>query len=54
VNIGIKQNGLIHASQMGVKGMTDPSKVLKLRQQVKVTVISVDLDRGRIGLRLIK
>lgn len=54
VNIGIKQNGLIHASQMGVKGMADPSKVLKLRQQVKVTVVSVDLARGRIGLRLIK
>ena len=54
VNIGIKQNGLIHASQMGVQGMADPSKVLKLRQQVKVTVVSVDLDRGRIGLRLIK
>ncbi len=54
VDIGIKQNGLIHASQMGVKGMADPSKVLKLRQQVKVTVLSVDLDRDRIGLRLIK
>ena len=52
VDIGIKQNGLIHASQMGVKGMADPSKILKLHQQVKVTVISVDLDRGRIGLRL--
>ena len=52
VDIGIKQNGLIHASQMGVKGMADPSKVLKLHQKVKVTVISVDLDRGRIGLRL--
>ena len=54
VDIGIKQNGLIHATQMGVKGMADPSKVLKLHQQVKVTVISVDLDRERIGLRLIK
>ena len=54
VNIGIKQNGLIHASQMGVKGMADPSKVLKLRQQVKVAVVSLDLERGRIGLRLIK
>ena len=53
VDIGIKQNGLIHASQMGVKGMADPSKVLKLHQQVKVAVISVDLDRGRIGLRLL-
>ena len=54
VDFGIKQNGLIHASQMGVKGMTDPSKVLKLHQHVKVTVLSVDLDRGRIGLRLVK
>ena len=54
VDIGIKQNGLIHASQMGVKGMADPSKILKLRQQIKVQVTSVDLDRLRIGLRLIK
>ena len=54
VDIGIKQNGLIHASQMGVNGMADPSKVLKLHQKVKVTVVSVDLDRGRIGLRLMK
>ena len=54
VDIGIKQNGLIHASQMGVKGMADPSKVLKLHQQVKVIVLSVDLDRSRIGLRLLK
>ena len=54
VDIGIKQNGLIHATQMGFKGMADPSKVVKLHQQVKVSVISVDLDRERIGLRLIK
>ncbi|MBR4977578.1 MAG: RNA-binding transcriptional accessory protein [Bacteroidales bacterium] len=54
VDIGIKQNGLIHATQMGVKGMADPSKILKLHQQVKVTVISVDMDRLRIGLRLNK
>ena len=52
VDIGIKQNGLIHVSQMGVKGLADPSKVLKLHQQVKVCVISIDLDRERIGLRL--
>lgn len=54
VDVGIKQNGLIHASQMGVKGMADPSKVLKLHQQVKVTVLSVDLERSRIALRRIK
>ena len=54
VDIGIKQNGLIHATQMGFKGMADPSKIVKLHQQVKVSVISVDLDRERIGLRLLK
>ena len=54
VDIGIKQNGLIHVSQMGVKGMADPSRILKLHQKVKVSVVSVDLDRGRIGLRLMK
>lgn len=54
VDIGIKQNGLIHVSQMGVKGLQDPSKVLKLHQQVKVIVLSTDLDRMRIALRLCK
>ena len=54
VDIGLHENGLIHASQMGVKGMAVPSKVLKLRQQVTVQVISVDVERSRIGLRLVK
>ena len=54
VDIGIKQNGLVHASQMGVKGMADPSKVVKLHQHVKVMVVSVDLDRRRVSLRLLK
>ena len=50
VDIGIHENGLIHVSQLGQRGV-DPSKVLKLRQQVRVEVISVDLERKRIGLR---
>ena len=54
VDIGLHENGLIHASQMGVRGMAVPSKVLKLHQQVTVQVLSVDLERNRIGLRLIK
>ena len=54
VDVGIKQNGLIHVSQMGVKGLADPSRVLKLHQHVKVSVLSVDLDRARISLRLVK
>ena len=54
VDIGLHENGLIHASQMGVKGMAVPSKVLKLHQHVKVQVLSVDPERNRIGLRLLK
>ena len=54
VDIGLHENGLIHASQMGVKGMAVPSKVLKLHQHVTVQVLSVDLERRRIGLRLLK
>jgi uncharacterized protein len=50
VDIGIHENGLIHVSQLGQRGV-DPSKILKLRQQVRVEVISVDLERKRIGLR---
>ncbi|MBQ6283467.1 MAG: RNA-binding transcriptional accessory protein [Bacteroidales bacterium] len=47
VDIGIHENGLIHVSQMrGAK--------LKLHQKVQVSVLSVDLDRNRISLRLLK
>lgn len=52
VDLGIKPNGLIHASQMGVRGMADPSKVVKLHQHIRATVIAVDLDRKRISLKL--
>ncbi len=59
VDIGIKQNGLIHVSQMSLAGpdgrrqrISDPSKLVRLHQRVSVTVVSVDLDRQRIGLRL--
>jgi uncharacterized protein len=53
VDIGIHDNGLVHVSQMGPRG-TDPTKVVKLHQQVRVSVTAVDLDRGRISLRLMK
>ena len=59
VDIGIKQNGLIHVSQMSLAGpdgrrqrISDPSKLVRLHQKVSVTVVSIDLDRQRIGLRL--
>ncbi|MCR5352321.1 MAG: RNA-binding transcriptional accessory protein [Bacteroidales bacterium] len=53
VDIGIHDNGLVHVSQMGPRG-TDPTKVVKLHQHVRVAVTAVDLDRGRISLRLLK
>lgn len=53
VDIGLHDNGLIHVSQMGPRGV-DPTKVVKLHQQVRVTVVSVDSDRRRIGLRLVR
>ena len=54
VDIGIKQNGLIHVSKMGIKGLSDPSKVLKLHQHVMVSILSVDLERQRISLGWIR
>lgn len=53
VDIGLHDNGLVHVSQMGPRG-TDPTKVVKLHQQVRVKVLGVDLDRGRISLGLLK
>ena len=52
VDIGLHENGLVHISQMGVKGAVDPSKVLRLHEHVRVSVLGVDLDRKRISLRL--
>ena len=52
VDIGLHENGLIHVSQMGLRGI-DPTRVVKLHQHVKVRVLSVDLDRKRIGLKLL-
>ena len=54
VDIGLHENGLIHVSQMGVKGHPDPSKVLRLHQHVTVCVVNVDTERGRIALRLVR
>lgn len=52
VDIGLHENGLVHVSQMGPRG-TDPTRVVKLHQQVKVKVLGVDTDRNRISLQLI-
>jgi uncharacterized protein len=52
VDIGIKENGLIHVSEMADKFIDDPSKVVKLNQHVMVKIIDMDLVRKRIQLSL--
>ena len=54
VDIGIKQNGLIHVSNMAEKFVSNPNDILKLHQHVTVRVLEVDLKRGRIQLKLLK
>ncbi|MBR4882286.1 MAG: helix-hairpin-helix domain-containing protein, partial [Bacteroidales bacterium] len=54
VDIGIKQNGLIHVSNMAEKFVSNPNDILKLHQHVTVRVLEVDLKRGRIQLKLMK
>ncbi len=53
VDIGAKQDGLLHISQISRKFIQDPSEVLKLGQELQVKVISVDKDRKRINLTLL-
>jgi protein Tex len=52
VDIGVKQDGLVHVSQMADRYVDDPSKVVKLHQHVTVRVASVDLTRKRIQLSM--
>ena len=54
VDVGLHENGLIHVSQMGVRGHAEPSKILKLHQRIRVSVLDVDLERKRISLRLLR
>jgi uncharacterized protein len=53
VDIGIKQNGLIHVSNMADRFVSNPNEILKLHQHVKVKVLEVDIKRGRIQLKLL-
>jgi uncharacterized protein len=52
VDIGVKQDGLVHVSEISHRYITDPAEVLKLNQQVRVKVTSVDAARKRIGLSI--
>jgi uncharacterized protein len=52
VDIGIKQDGLVHVSNLSRTYVTDPSTIVKLHQHVMVKVIAVDIERKRIQLSM--
>ncbi len=54
VNIGIKENGLIHKSQLAESFVTDPSQFISIHDHVFVEVLEVDTTRKRIGLKKVK
>jgi len=51
VNIGIKENGLIHKSQLAEGYVSDPTEVISIHEQVRVEVLEIDVERKRIGLK---
>lgn len=52
VDIGVHQDGLVHISQLSNTFIDDPNKVVKVQQQVMVTVTEVDAQRKRIALSM--
>jgi len=52
VDIGVKQDGLVHISQLSNTYVSDPNEVVKLQQKVMVTVTDVDVARKRISLTM--
>jgi uncharacterized protein len=52
VDIGVKQDGLVHVSQLSNRYVSDPNEVVKLQQKVMVTVTEVDVARKRIALTM--
>lgn len=52
VDIGIKENGLVHLSQMADRFVADPTEVVSIHQQVMVRVMNVDTERKRVQLSM--
>lgn len=52
VNIGIKENGLLHISQIADRRISSIKEILHINQHVKVRVLEIDLDRKRISLTM--
>ncbi len=53
VDIGVKQDGLVHVSRMAKKFVKNPYELLSVVDVIEVKVISIDLERGRIGLSMV-
>ena len=54
VDVGIKENGLVHISELADRFVSDPNEVVSIHQHVEVKVLSVDLSRKRIQLSMKK
>ena len=52
VDLGVHQDGLVHISQLADRFVRDPNEVVAVGQRVRVKVVSLDLERGRIGLSM--
>src|SRR5690606_34307337 len=52
VDVGVKQDGLVHISHISNRYISDPNEVVKLGQKVMVTVVEVDASRKRIALSM--
>ncbi|WP_456439500.1 Tex family protein [Caldithrix abyssi] len=53
VDIGVKQDGLVHVSRMAKKFVKNPYELLSVGDVIEVKVVSIDLERGRIGLSMV-
>ena len=52
VDIGIKENGLVHVSQLADRFVSNPADVVRIHQHVRVKVMSIDHERKRIQLTM--
>jgi uncharacterized protein len=52
IDIGVKQDGLVHVSEIANRYISDPAEVLKLNGKVQVKVLEVDVPRKRISLSI--
>ena len=52
VDVGVKQDGLVHISQLADRFVSDPSEIVSVNKHVRVKVLDVEVDRKRIALSM--